>query len=217
MEVHAPGLFKLVRDEFPGLRLHAGSFANVYTDLGVAVLARYGVARIAPAHELPLDEIDALAGAGAVPLELTLHGKVPLGVSDACILLEHEARWGVPCPALCQHEVFLQKDEWGMKSVGKGILSGRDLCMLDHLPRLLASGHRHFRIEAVSESPTYRYEVGTVYREALTRALAGDVELEPRWWETLRRHAKLGFCNGFYFGQSGMEYVGGPVGTAAPA
>jgi len=218
VEVHAPGLFKLVHDEFPGLRLHAGSFANVYTDLGVAVLARYGVGRIVPAAELPLDEVDALARAGGVPVEVVVHGKVPLGISDWCILLEHEARWGVRCPDLCQREVFLRREDWAMKSVGTGILSGRDVCLLEHLGRLVAAGHRHFRIEAVSESAAYRRDVGRVYRAALARALAGGAEADPGWWATLARHATVGFCNGFAFGKSGMEYVGrhGDVPAAAP-
>ncbi len=208
VEVHAVGLVKLVRDEFPGLPVHVGHFANVYTDAGVEVLKGFGVARISPSHELTLEEVDAIARAGGVPLELLVHGKLPLGVSDSCVLLEHEAAWGIGCPDLCQREVFLQKEGWGLKSVGKGILSGRDVCLLEHLPRLLAGGHRHFRIEAVSESPAYRYEVGAVYREALGRALVGDAALEARWWETLRRHSRLGLCNGYYFGKSGLDYVG---------
>ena len=132
---------------------------------------------------------------------------MPLGVSEFCILLEYEARWGVGCPDLCQQEVFLRKEGWGLKSIGKGVLSGRDVCMLEHLPRLLTNGHQHFRIEAVSESPAYRAAIGAVYREALTRAMAGDGRPEARWWQAIRDHARLGLCNGFYFGQSGMDYV----------
>jgi U32 family peptidase len=213
VEVHTLGLLKLVRDEFPGLALHAGGFANVYTDAGVEVLAGYGVARITPSHELTLDEIDAIA-AGGVPLEIPVHGKLPLGISESCILLEYEPSWGVRCPDLCQREVFLRREDWALKSVGTGILSGRDVCLLEHLPRLITAGHRYFRIEAVSESPAYRRDVGAVYREALGRALTGDLAPDPRWWTSLRAHAKVGFCNGFAFGKSGMEYVSpGGVGS----
>lgn len=208
VEVHSLGLVKLVHDEFPSLAVHAGNFANVYTDAGVEVLKAFGVARITPSYELTLDEIDTIARAGGVPFELVVHGKLPLGVSDSCVLLDYEARWGVPCPDLCQRDVFLRREEWGLKSVGTGILSGRDACLLEHLRRLVAAGHRHFRIEAVSESPAYRRDVGRVYREALGRALAGDDRLDEGWWEVLRGHARLGLCNGFSFGQSGMEYVG---------
>ena len=112
------------------------------------------------------------------------------------------------CPDLCQQELFLKQGEWAMKSVGKGILSGKDVCMLEHLPRLIAEGHTSFRIEAVSEDPVYRMEVGRVYREALDLASAGTGGMENRWWTTLKRHARVGLCNGFYFGTSGMEYLG---------
>jgi putative protease len=207
VEIHALGLLTLAREACPGVALHVGSLAGVYTDAALEALASLGVARVAPSHEMALDEIDAMAAAGSIPLELPVHGKVSLGVSDSCILLEHATAWGVRCPDLCQQEVFLRREDWALKSVGTGILSGRDVCLLEHLPRLLAAGHRHFRIEAVSESPAYRAEVGAVYREALACALAGDGTIEPRWWDTLRRHAPVGFCNGFAFGTSGMDYL----------
>ncbi len=220
VEVHSLGLLKVARDEVPELPRHAGNFANVYTDAGVEVLKGFGVARITPNYELTLDEIDALRRDAEIPMELVVHGKLPLGVSETCSLLDHEARWGVRCPDLCQQDVFLRREDWALKSVGKGILSGRDVCMLEHLPRLVAAGHRAFRIESASESPAYRREIGVVYRQALGRALAGEPGGEPRWWETIRRHARLGLCNGFYFGRSGMTYVGAaaepePATTAA--
>jgi putative protease len=133
---------------------------------------------------------------------------MPLGVSDYCFLLDYEEKWGVKCPDLCQKELFLKQGDWAMKSLGKGILSGKDVCMLEHLPRLLAESHRHFRIETVSENPEYRREVAAVYHAALKRALAGDGDVDERSWETLRRHAHIGLCNGFYFGRSGMDYQG---------
>jgi putative protease len=207
VEVHSVGLLKLVHDQFPSLAIHVGNFANVYTDVGAAVLKAHGATRITPHYELTLDEIEQIALDCGLPLELLIHGKMPLGVSEFCILLEYEAKWGVSCPDLCQQEVFLRQEAWGLKSIGKGVLSGRDVCMLEHLPRLLASGHRHFRIEAVSESPAYRAAIGAVYREALTHAMAGPERLEARWWQAIRGHARLGLCNGFYFGRSGMDYV----------
>jgi putative protease len=213
-EVHGPGLARLVRDDFPELALHLGSFANVYTGAGAAVYKGLGAARIAPPAELPLEEVAGLARVSGVPVEVTVHGKVPLGVSESCLLLGCEAELGVGCPALCRQDVFLSRGDWVLKSVGTGVLSGRDACLLEHLPRLLADGHRHFRVEAVSETPAYRREVGGVYREALVRALAGDAMVDSEWWALLRAHSRAGFCNGFAFGRSGLEYVGGgPAGA----
>lgn len=208
VEVHNLGILKIAHDEFPELPVHVGGFANVYTDAGVEVLRGFGAVRFTPNYELSLDEIHEIVAACGAPMELLVHGKMPLGISDYCFLLEYEEKWGVKCPDLCQKELFLRQEDWAMKSVGKGILSGKDVCMLEHLPRLLADGHRHFRIEALSETPTYRHEIAAVYRQALARAMEGSAEPDPRWREVIRAHARIGLCNGFYFGKSGMEYAG---------
>jgi putative protease len=208
VEVHNLGILKIVHDEFPQLPVHVGGFANVYTAAGVEVLRDFGAVRFTPNYELSLDEINEITTACGAPMELLVHGKMPLGISDYCFLLEYEEKWGVKCPDLCQKELFLKQGDWAMKSVGKGILSGKDVCMLEHLPRLIAEGHRHFRIETVSETPEYRREVAAIYRAALDRAAEGDADLDGSWWETLGRHARIGLCNGFYFGKSGMDYAG---------
>jgi putative protease len=209
VEVHNLGVLKIVHEAYPDLPIHIGGFANVYTDAGAEVLTRFAAARITPNYELSLDEIGQIQRRVGVPMELLIHGKMPLGISDYCFLLEYEEAWGMKCPDLCQQDLFLKKDDWAMKSIGKGVLSGKDVCMLEHLPRLVAEGHRCFRIEAVSESPAYRLEVGQVYRRALEQAFAGSDDTDARRWDVLKRHARIGLCNGFYFGRSGMDYLGG--------
>lgn len=208
VEIHNLGILKIVHDEFPGLPVHIGGFANVYTDSGVDVLRGFGAVRITPNYELSLDEIREIVAACQVPMELIVHGKMPLGVSDYCFLLEYEEKWGIKCPDLCQKDLFLKQGDWAMKSVGKGIMSGKDVCMLEHLPRLLADGHRHFRIETLSESPEYRSQVAAVYRQALAHAADAVFEQDEDWWRVVRVHARVGLCNGFYFGKSGMDYAG---------
>ena len=208
VEVHNLGIVKIAHEEFPELPVHIGGFANLYTAAGIEVLRGYGAVRFTPNYELSLDEIHEITTDCGAPMELLVHGKMPLGISDYCFLLEYEEKWGIKCPDLCQKELFVKQGDWAMKSVGKGILSGKDVCMLEHLPRLLAEGHRYFRIETVSESPEYRREIATVYRAALHRAANGDDKADEGWWQTLQRHARIGLCNGFYFGKSGMDYTG---------
>jgi putative protease len=208
VEVHNLGILRIAHEEFPQLPVHVGGFANLYTAAGAEVLRGFGAVRFTPNYELSLDEIHEVASASGFPMELLVHGKMPLGISDYCFLLEYEEAWGIRCPDLCQKELFLKQGNWAMKTLGKGILSGKDVCMLEHLPRLLADGHRFFRIETLSETPAYRSEVAAVYRAALRRLASGDGTTDEGWWETLRRHARIGLCNGFYFGKSGMDYAG---------
>ena len=217
VEVHNLGVLRLAHEEFPGLPIHVGGFANVYTDAGASVLKEHGAVRVTPNYELSLEEIDELARSAKLPVEVVVHGKMPLGISDYCFLLDYEKKWGVECPTLCQLPLFVKRETWAMRSAGKGILSGRDVCMLEHLPRLLNAGHRALRIEAAYESPVYRADVARVYREAVERALGGGPYApEERWWRLLRSQAPLGLCNGFYFGRTGMEYVGVTDGAVPP-
>ncbi|HEV2718710.1 MAG TPA: peptidase U32 family protein [Thermoanaerobaculia bacterium] len=207
VEVHNLGVVRIAHEEFPQLPLHVGGFANVYTAAGVEVLRELGAVRFTPNYELSLDEIAEVANESGAAMEILVHGKMPLGVSDYCFLLDYETKWGTDCPTLCQKELFLKQGDWAMKTVGKGVMSGKDVCMLEHLPRLVAEGHRSFRIETLSESAAYRREVAAVYRAALDRVFAGNDFGDESWQETLTRHAHVGLCNGFYFGKSGMEYA----------
>jgi putative protease len=83
------------------------------------------------------------------------------------------------------------------------------MCVIEHLPEFLAGGFRIFRVEGLYETPAYRSEVGAVYREALSRARTGtEYAVGEEWAKTLRRHSRVGFCNGYYFGRSGQAYAG---------
>ena len=148
IEVHNLGVLLMVHEQFPGMPVHVGGFANVYTDAGAAVLKEYGAVRFTPNYEISLEEVKAIADSSSLPAEILVHGKMPLGISDYCFLMEYEQKWPEKCPTVCQKDLFLRQEDWAMRSVGKGVLSGKDVCMLEHLPALVAAGHRIFRIEA---------------------------------------------------------------------
>ncbi len=208
VEVHNLGVLRIAAREFPSLRIHMGVFANVYTDLTAQKFVELGAARITPNYEVSLAEIDLMAGRVPAEFEILLHGKMPLGVSESCFLLTGAGPLRLSCPEACQEDYFLQYQDWELKSLGKGVTSGRDVCMLEHIPSLLEKGYRVFRIETVSESPAYQFEVGRVYAEAIAQAQSGDWQIKGEWWNILRPHARHGFCNGFYFGRSGRLYIG---------
>ncbi len=208
VEVHNLGVLRTVHEKFRDLPVHIGGFANVYTDAGASVLRDYGAVRFTPNYEISLDEVKTIAASSRVPAEILIHGKMPLGVSDYCFLLEYDEKWPEKCPVLCQKSLFLKQNGWAMRSVGKGVLSGKDVCLLEHLPMLAAAGCSHFRIEASYETPAYRAQVARIYRAALQCAGEKDLVIEQSAWELVRRHTEVGLCNGFYFGRSGSEYIG---------
>ncbi len=208
VEVHNLGVLRTVHEKFPGMPVHIGGFANVYTDAGASVLGEYGAVRFTPNYEISLEEVKNIAAASGLPAEILLHGKMPLGVSDYCFLLEYDEKWPDKCPVLCQKSLFLKQNGWAMRSVGKGVLSGKDVCLLEHLPLLAAAGCSHFRIEASYETPAYRSEIARLYRAALEHLGQTQLVIEESAWQLIRRHTEVGLCTGFYFGRSGSEYVG---------
>ena len=209
IEVHNMGVLRMLREKGNPLPAHMGAFANVYTHLTVQVLRDYGVARVRPNAEVSLQEMDVLAREGGVEVEVLVHGKIPLGVTEACSLLREDEATDPNCPAACEEEHWLTTRQWVLKTVGKGVLSGRDMCMLEHLPRVLSAGFTVFKLEGIHETAAYRSEVGRVYREAIDLVTSGKpYEIRCEWARILRRHSREGFCNGYYFGKTGRIYVG---------
>lgn len=208
VEAHNLGVLRLVHEQFPGMPVHVGGFANVYTDAGASVLKEYGAVRFTPNYEISLEEVQAITRAVGLPAEILVHGKMPLGVSDYCFLLEYQQKWPEQCPTLCQKRLMLVQGDWAMRTVGKGVFSGRDVCMIEHVPALVAMGCTAFRIESAYETPAYRRDIARIYRAALQQATAGDSTVEQSAWNTIREHTSFGLCNGFYFGRSGSEYIG---------
>jgi len=211
LEIHNMGVLRIVREKGRCVPAHMGAYANVYTHLAAAVMRDAGAVRVRPNAEVSLEEMAILAREAGVEVEVLVHGKIPLGVTDRCFLLtEPEDEESDPkCPTACGEVHWLTSRQWVLKTVGKGVLSGRDMCLLEHLPRLVANGFRVFRVEGLHETAAYRSEIGAAYREALARAFGGgSFTLEDRWADTVRRHAPRGLCNGYSFGTAGRTYVG---------
>jgi len=221
LEVHNMGVLRMLRERGNPLPAHMGAFANVYTHLSAAVMRDYGATRVRPNAEVNLEESAIIAVEGGVEVEVLVHGKIPLGVTEKCFLLDAPEEEDPKCPTACQSEHWLtakrpsrRKDPagegpWVLKNIGKGVLSGRDMCMIEHLPRLLSEGFRIFTVEGLYETAAWRSEVGSVYREALRSARSGEpFAVRTEWATILRGHSRNGFCNGYWFGQSGRKYVG---------
>ncbi len=221
LEVHNMGVLRVLREKGIPLPAHMGAYANVYTHLSARVMRDYGAVRVRPNAEVSLEEMAVIARDAGVEVEVLAHGKIPLGITEKCFLLEGPEGEDPKCPSACREEHWLTAGSpkqarnrsgagaWVLKNVGKGILSGKDMCVIEHLPRLLSEGFRIFGVEGLYESAAYRSEVGAVYREALALASSGrEYALRPEWGRTLAKHSRNGFCNGYYFGGSGQSYVG---------
>jgi putative protease len=84
------------------------------------------------------------------------------------------------------------------------IMSSRDLCMIEHIPELIAAGVDAWKIEGRMKSQYYVATVTRIYREAIDTFFENDVyEYKDKWLEELGKISNRGYNTGFFFGNPG--------------
>jgi len=215
VEVHDVGLLSLIREVWEGLPAHLGVFSTVYVADTVRALLGYGISRVFPCSELRLEEIEHLKASLPVEVAIPVHGKMPLAIWERCFIAEYEGAEPTQCDQTCNRSQWVRLKSWRLKALGRVTLSGKDLCMIEHLPELVRRGFTVFHIHSLGEGPEYVAAVGRIYRDALERLFAGECFPAAAFLEGLRRLAPWDVCNGYYFQVSGQRYVGVGGGSAA--
>lgn len=210
LEVHNMGLLRILKDMECPLPVHLGVFGNLYTHVTAKVLKDYGVERVYPNPELSLKEIVYIEQNADIDVLVPVHGKIPLVISETCFIVEHSDRKPDDCGFLCSEEYWLKRDDWTLKDLGRMTVSGKDLCMIEHIGELVDMGLGTFFVESSHEKTDYIGTVGAIYKEALTAAFSGNREFSNKaWLDQLGAFAKMGLCNGYYFEGAGQKYTGG--------
>ena len=77
-------VWKLVKDHFPGLEVHASTQMTVHNAAGVKMLERMGFSRAVLARELTLPEIAEIRKQTTLELEHFIHGALCFSFSGQC-------------------------------------------------------------------------------------------------------------------------------------
>lgn len=133
VEVHNTGVLLRARKLGLSKPIHLGCQCNLYTPAAAAKLVPYGVTRAMGSYELSLTELKALKSSEELEIQILLHGKMVLGIGD----------WPKSSKRVVTDIPSLTKS---FKTVGRAILSGKDVCMLTHLRAVLNQGFRRFLI-----------------------------------------------------------------------
>ncbi|OIQ92615.1 putative protease YdcP precursor [mine drainage metagenome] len=224
-EVHNLGLLRMLKKKGSTIPVHLGVFGNLYTHETAKTLKDYGVTRVCPNPELSLKEIAYIAENTPIDTLVSVHGKIPLVISETCFIVEHsedcyssadEPRPDEPCNYQCANEHWLKRGrndgsraDWSLKDTGRMTLSGKDLCMLEHASTLMDMGFNIFYVQSKGESKDYVGKVGKIYRDALQKSFAGeDAPDYAPLMANLSSLAREGLCNGYYFESAGQRYFG---------
>lgn len=194
-----------------GIRVHISTQANVTNHESTEFYRTLGAERIVLSRELSLDEISKIVRKTEVEIETFVHGAMCTAVSGRCHLsayiLGRSGNCG-ECTQPCRWEWELH-GEGGtvVKSLGKYLLSARDLCMIGHIPELFSAGIDSFKVEGRLRDPSYLEVVSRCYREAIDACAAGTYtpEKAAAWRRELASVYNRGFSTGFYFGAPGLD------------
>lgn len=155
---------------------------NLFNHLTAAWLKANGASKATLSLEATFEQIAELAKHSKLPLEMIVHGATEAMVLDHCVpsaVLAETAPH--PCHHVCSDKNFSLLDSAGERHDIKidqycrnHILFAKDLCLLPHLPALLAAGISQFRIEGQHYTPELAARITAIYRHELDKLATGN-------------------------------------------
>lgn len=216
-----PGVIDLVREISPQRELHLSTQANTINWRSARFWQKQGIRRVNLARETSLPAIAETVERTGMEVEVFVHGALCISYSGRCLLSSamsgRDANQG-ECSHPCRWNYHLVEEKRPGEYYpvledehGTFIFNSRDLCLLEHLPAIIASGASSLKIEGRMKGINYVASVLRVYRQALDEYLAdpGGWRCRPEWLEELGKLSHRGYTTGFLFGEPrtvGQEY-----------
>ena len=212
--VSDPGVLSIVRDVIPEATIHISTQANCINARAADFWHQQGVKRVVLARELSLSEISKISTNSDCTTEVFVHGAMCLSYSGRCYLSSYMANRGAnlgDCAQSCRWKYSLVEEERPGEYLQvfedgefTSIMSSRDLCMIEHIPELIAAGVDAWKIEGRMKSQYYVATVTRIYREAIDTFFEKDVyEYQDKWLEELGKISNRGYNTGFFLGNPG--------------
>ncbi|MGE5561211.1 MAG: DUF3656 domain-containing U32 family peptidase [Chloroflexota bacterium] len=154
---------------------------NVFNAQALRLLAEQGVDSVTLSVELTMDQLQTLSQAGGPDREAIVHGSLPLMVSEYCpvgAVAGNRSEFS-SCGQPCRQGEFRLRDRVGhmlplasLPGCLCEIYNPMELCLLEDLATLLATGVAAVRVEGQRYSPETVARVVAIYRQHLDRAVA---------------------------------------------
>lgn len=181
------GLLRIARRELPSLRLHASTQMAIHNLDGALQARDDGFSRVTLARELTLPEIETIAGASGLEVEVFIHGALCYAYSGLCLI---SSRWTGrsgnrgQCAYCCRGAFSSGPD----RERGGLPFSMKDLALGESVEALRAAGVASLKIEGRMKNALYVAAVTDYYRRRL------DPQNEPCDWKALEEDLQTIFA-----------------------
>lgn len=211
--VSDPGIIGIIREIIPDAELHLSTQANMTNYATANFWHSQGIKRLVLARELTFKEIVEIREniPESMELEAFVHGAMCISYSGRCLLsnfmISRDANRGM-CAHPCRWKYKLVEEQrpgeyYPVEEDDRGtyIMNSKDLCMLEHIPELVAAGISSAKIEGRMKSVFYVATIVSAYRRAID-AYYDNPEgyvYNPQWMSELKKASHREFTTGFYF------------------
>ena len=217
------GLAGALRRVMPDIPLHGSTQMTIYDIEGVQALEKMGFKRVVLARELTLQEVSEIAGHTPLEVEVFVHGALCVCYSGQCLMSSmiggrsgNRGRCAQPCRLPYKLSGGSATRQMAMSSqTPRYLLSPKDMCTLEHINEIAASGIRSFKIEGRMKSPEYVATVVRIYRKYLDLAQiqadegsrAGKQIAAADMHDLLQSFNRGGFSSGYMKGKTGINMM----------
>lgn len=211
-----PGMFTLAREICPEIDIHVSTQANNTNYLTYLFWHRQGAKRVVSARELSLAEIAEIRKKIPAEMEIEsfIHGAMCISYSGRCLLSNYftgrDANQGA-CTHPCRWKYAVVEEKRPGEYLpvyenerGTYIFNSRDLCMIEHIPKMIEAGIDSFKIEGRMKTALYVAAVARTYRRAIDDYLESEEKYlaNMSWYqEEIAKCTYRQFTTGFYFGK----------------
>ncbi len=157
------GVWRLARDHFPELPLHASTQMVIHNAAGARMLEEIGFTRAVLARELSIAEISDIRCSSTIELEHFIHGALCYSMSGLCLFssfLDGRSGNRGRCAQPCRRR-YLSRKKPGF------YFSTSDLSAIDLIPELAEAGVMSFKIEGRMKNAEYVAAVVSAYRKVI--------------------------------------------------
>ncbi len=205
------GVFRMAQRYAPHCEKHISTQAGIVNAETARAWYELGAQRVVLAREMSLDEIAAVRQGTPKELEIEafVHGAMCVSFSGRCLLSNYmtgrDGNRGV-CAQPCRWKYALVEEKRpgqyfpiGEDDGGTYIMNSKDLCMIDHVPELLAAGVDALKIEGRAKSAYYTAVITNAYHHAVEAARANE-PLARVWRDEVEKVSHRTYYTGFYYG-----------------
>lgn len=211
-----PGMFMIAKEICPEIEIHISTQANNTNYQTYRFWWQQGAKRVVSARELSLAEIREIRDniPQEMEIESFIHGAMCISYSGRCLLSSYftgrDANRGA-CTHPCRWKYAVVEEQRPGEYFpvyenerGTYIFNSKDLCMIEHVPEIVAAGIDSFKIEGRMKTALYVACVARTYRKAIDDFFESEEMYRENmaWYRAeIAKCTYRQFTTGFYFGK----------------